>query len=61
MFEKHAYHEEESIKELTRSVQDLRDEINTYKTVIRVIKAIGATAILVLTLKFGDIEELWKK
>lgn len=47
-------------EETRKSVQELKDDVNMYKHIIRVVKALGATAVLVLTLKFGDISALWE-
>ena len=47
-------------EETRKSVQELKDDVNMYKHIIRVVKALGATAVLILTLKFGDISALWE-
>lgn len=44
---------------IEQSILELKDELNVYKTVIKVVKLLGATALLILTLKFGDISQLW--
>lgn len=44
---------------IEQSILELKDELNVYKTVIKVVKLLGATSLLILTLKFGDISQLW--
>lgn len=60
MFMEHAKKEEERTEEIMVQIQALKDELNVYKTIVRVGKVIGSIAILILTLKFGEIEDLWK-
>ena len=60
MFEAHAKRSADDTEEIKVCMRQLRDELNTYKTIIKVLKALGYTAILILTLKFGDISDIWK-
>ena len=60
MFSAHAEKEEKRTDEIMEHIQGLKDELNMYKAVIRVVKVVGATALLILTLKLGSIESLWK-
>ena len=59
-FEKHAKVTEERTEEIMDKLQVMRDELNMYKTAIKVAKALGWTAAFVLAFKFGDIPDLWK-
>lgn len=60
LMKEHAEDEKENISSVKSQIQGLRDELNTYKTVVRVLKAIGASAVLVLSWKLGDIATIWK-
>lgn len=46
--------------EMRAELQAIRDEVNVYKTVIKLAKLLGYTAAFVLTLKFGDVIDLWR-
>lgn len=60
MFETHAKKTEDNTEEIKVCMRQLRDELNTYKTIIRVLKALGWTAVFILAFKFGNIAELWE-
>ena len=59
-FLEYAKKEEENNKEISNQIQKLCDEVNMYKIIIRVMKVLGGIAILILTLKLGDIANLWE-
>lgn len=61
MFIKHAEVESERTEEIMEKLQVMRDELNMYKTAIRVVKALGWTAAFILAFKFGEIGDLWKE
>lgn len=50
----------ETKESLSAQIQSMKDELNVYKTIIKVVKAIGMTVAFVLAFKFGDIEQLWR-
>lgn len=60
MLETHAKKAEADTEEIKVCMRQLRDELNTYKTIIKILKALGWTAVFVLAFKFGDIAELWE-
>ena len=60
MLEDHAKKTEANTEEIKVCMRQLRDELNTYKTIVRVLKALGWTAIFILAFKFGDIADLWE-
>lgn len=47
-------------EEIKEQIQGLRDELNIYKVVIKVLKALGWTFLAIITLKLGDITQIWK-
>jgi predicted RecB family endonuclease len=59
MFKEHARKEQETTEELAARIHKLHEDVNVYKTVIKVLKALGWTAAFILAFKFGDIPELW--
>lgn len=59
-FLEYARKEEENTKQLREDIQKLSDEVNMYKIIIRIAKFLGGVAILLLTLKLGDIANLWE-
>lgn len=59
-FLEYARKEEENNKKLREDIQKLSDEVNMYKIIIRIAKFLGGVAILLLTLKLGDIANLWE-
>jgi hypothetical protein len=59
LFEKHAQQEEARSVRLKEEIQSMRNELNMYKTVIKVTKALGLTAACLLAFKFGDISDIW--
>lgn len=42
-------------------LSEVRDELNVYKTFIKVVKTLGLTLAFALAFKFGDISDLWKE
>ena len=60
MFIKHSEGEAERTEEIMEKLQVMRDELNMYKTAIKVVKALGWSAAFVLAFKFGEIPDLWK-
>lgn len=42
-------------------LSEVRDELNVYKTFIKVVKTLGWTLAFALAFKFGDISDLWKE
>lgn len=61
LLEKHAKKTESDTEEIKVCMRQLRDELNTYKTIIRILKALGWTAVFILAFKFGDIADLWEE
>ena len=61
LLEKHVKKTEADTEEIKVCMRQLRDELNTYKTIIRILKALGWTAVFILAFKFGDIAELWEE
>ena len=61
LLETHVKKTQEDTEEIKVCMRQLRDELNTYKTIIRFLKALGWTAAFILAFKFGDIAELWEK
>lgn len=61
LLEEHSKKSEANTEEIKVCMRQLRDELNTYKTIIRVIKLIGTSTLLILAFKFGDVTELWRK
>lgn len=57
---KHHKEQEERNKAQDEKIQKLHDDVNVYKTVIKVMKALGWTAAFLLAFKFGDIADLWR-
>mgnify|MGYP000011708625 CR=1 FL=1 len=47
-------------KELTDNLKKVTDELSVYKAIIRLAKLMGASALLVMTFKFGDVSSLWQ-
>lgn len=41
-------------------LQNVEEQISLYKTIIKVVKFIGGAIILLLTLKVGDVANLWR-
>ena len=39
----------------------LEEQISIYKTLIKVVKFVGYSTILILTFKFGDVSALWQR
>ena len=60
LFEKHAQQEEARSLSLRDEIQSMKDELNVYKTAIKVVKLIAWTAACILAFKFGDISDLWE-
>jgi hypothetical protein len=50
----------EANKETKQAIEDLRDELGVYKVTIRTLKAVAGVVVLVITLQFGDIQNLWE-
>lgn len=50
----------ENTKELTDNLKKVTDELSVYKAVIRLAKLLGASALMVMTFKFGDLSSLWQ-
>lgn len=59
-FKKHSEEEERHVHALASDIQELKDEINFYKSIVRVTKGLGATILLVAAFKFGDVAEIWR-
>lgn len=47
-------------QDISSTLKELQKELDMYKTVVWTVKAIGASIILVLAFKFGDIGALWR-
>ena len=39
----------------------LEEQISIYKTLIKVVKFVGYSTVLILTFKFGDVSALWQR
>ena len=48
-------------RDVLNSIQELQNEISVYKTVIKTVKTVMYIFVAILTLKFGDIKEIWSK
>lgn len=59
IIESHIESQNGDIKELSENLQKVVDELNIYKAGIRLLKLLGASALLILTFKFGDISSIW--
>lgn len=51
---------EEKDEMLKEEIHKIHEEIVAYKTFVRVVKGLGAIVILVATLKFGDVVDVWR-
>lgn len=60
LFERNVKKETERTEQVLTEIQDMRNELNMYKTAIKVAKALGWTAAFILAFKFGDIPDLWE-
>lgn len=60
MFEEHIRHDELKTDVIMKQIDAIRDELDMYKLVARILKLVGASVVLILTLKFGDIGSLWR-
>lgn len=60
LFKEHADRDAKHLELVLGKIQNMQDELNVYKTVIKVLKALGLTAAFILALKLGDIADLWR-
>lgn len=60
MMKGHMKEEREKREELQKELTEIKEDINLYKTVIKIMKALAGTAVFILAFKFGDIADLWE-
>lgn len=56
----HIKEQKQTNNEIRMALSNMRDELNIYKVVWSFVKLVGASALLVLTFKFGDVSSLWR-
>jgi len=50
----------DSLEAQTKVLKEIRDELSLYKTIMKLVRAVGLTLAFILAFKFGDIKGLWK-